>query len=158
MRKTVDACCLVLLLLLGSGVSPARALSDLVLPSGSGATTLNAPGDLVLHVPSGTLEGTAIDLRAGNALEFLEPLAITATTISLCVTASWAGCVPFGDGTFGTSANPFRVTVLGPLTSALELYAAGSLLVTDEPAPIPEPSTGLLLTLGLAGLATRRRH
>ena len=133
MRKGVDACCLVLLLLLGSGVSPARALSDLVLPSGSSATTLNVPGDLVLHVPSGILEATALDLRAGNALE-VEPLTIVATTISFCtLRLGWAGCVPFGDGTFGTTANPFRVTVLGPLTGALELYAAVACSLPTSP-------------------------
>jgi len=156
-RKWAEACCLVLFLLPGLGASPARALSDLVLPSGFSGITLNAPGDLVLHVPSGILEATAVDLRAGGALEF-DPLSIVATTISLCTTVDWAGCVSFGDGTFGTSANPFRVTVLGPLTGALELYAAGSMLVTNAPAPIPEPNTALLLGFGLIGLGVKRRE
>jgi len=45
-RKWAEACCLVLFLLPGLGASPARALSDLVLPSGFSGITLNAPAPI----------------------------------------------------------------------------------------------------------------
>ncbi len=56
------------------------------------------------------------------------------------------------------SVETFHVTVLGPLTGVLGLYAAQSLIVTIQPAPIPEPSTVLLLGLGLAVMTIRKRR
>jgi len=142
-------------LLLALGPGPARAVSQLVLPAGSPGATFNAPGELVLHVPSGTLTVPALDLRAGLTLT-LNPSygnvnLNVAGTLNLCTTAGLPSCLPFGDGQPDTGADPFHVTVLGPLTGPLELYAGTTLILTPE--PIPEPGTGLMMALGLAGLS-----
>jgi hypothetical protein len=122
----------------------------LVLPAGSPGATFNAPGELVVHVPSGTLSAPSLYLRAGTTLT-LGILSYEAVTINLCTTAGLPSCLPFGDGQPDTSADPFHVTVLGPLTGPLELYAGTTLAVTVD--PIPEPGTGLMMALGLAGLS-----
>jgi len=142
-------------LLLALGAGPARAVSHLVLPAGSPGATFNAPGELVVHVPSGTLSVPALDLRAGLTLT-LNPGSGNMTLdvagiLSLCTTALLPSCLPFGDGQPDTGADPFHLTVLGPLTGPLELYAGTTLILT--PDPIPEPGTGLMTALGLAGLA-----
>ena len=126
-------------------------ISGLVLTAGDAGGPYNVAGDLVIHVPSGTLMADAIDLRTAGSIVInpLPSLSVVGVVVSLCT----IGCDPFATEIPEFGAAPFRLSILGPLTGALEVFASGDILITA--VPIPEPSTALLLGLGLL-VATRR--
>jgi hypothetical protein len=127
-------------------------ISGLVLTAGDAGGPYNVTGDLVIHAASGTLMADSIDLRAAGSIIFnpLPSLSLVAVFLSLCT----IGCDPFVTEIPQFGADPFQLSILGPLTGALEVFASGDILITAE--PIPEPSTALLLGLGLSLLVTAR--
>lgn len=112
-----------------------------------------ATGSIIVHVPSGLLEAASIDWRAGGNIDLSEPIKIDvgAGSISFCTDS----CGSFGGDGPVFDADPFHVTVVGPISGAFELEAGGSIVVTTT--PVPEPGTGVLVGVGAALLAMRTR-
>ncbi len=136
------------------GAITTGGIVGIVLGPESPEIPIVAAGSVIVHVPSGVLVAASIDWRAGGQIDLSEPITIDVGSgdIELCT----AACAPFEDGTPAFPADPFHVTVLAPLSTPFELQAGGDIVVTSS--PVPEPTTGLLVGLGVAALARHARR
>lgn len=110
---------------------------------------LSTAGDIYIHAPVG-LFAAQIDLYAEVAIFVDVPFEATGDA-SLCTIPIEGVCVR----TPPTSSRDVVVRILGPV-GALDLDAAGSIVIAA--VPIPEPSTLTLLSLGLLALSRARRR
>jgi hypothetical protein len=112
----------------------------------SGDLTLSTSHDIYVFAPDNII-ASIFDLTA--AVEIKLSQSVTADTISLCATAPI--CASLGPYAYDRD---LVVNLLDPV-DVFTLLAGGSIVVS--PQPIPEPSTALLLALGLAMGGLRRR-
>ena len=144
--------------------------------SAVGATVWNSPTSPILTVPAGgtmhfdiAAAGTggtdydlftvlsipgAIDVTLGNLsvnlLGGFEPDALDTFTIIDSTS---------GAGVLGTFANAPTTITLNGLGGTMDVtYNAGTVVLSNYIAPVPEPSTALLAVCGLVGLVTTRRR
>ncbi len=128
-------------------IDPGGVFHVVLGPSTLG-TPISTAGLMVVHVPSGVFSAPGLDWRANGdvVVDASVQLDVGMGHVELCA----GGCEPFADGDTRFSADPFHVTIASNLTAPLELWSAGDIIVTST--PIPEPSTALLLALGLVAL------
>jgi len=116
----------------------------------------NAPlsGDLLLSTSEdiyvfalSPIVANVFDLTAGAEIHILQ--ALSADTVSLCAKSAVCESGPF------TFDRDLIVTLSGPIGN-LTLLAGGSIVVAAQ--AIPEPSTALLLAMGLGSIAGHRRQ
>ena len=113
----------------------------------SGDLTLSTSEDIYVFASDPIFAG-AFDLSAGADIIFASSVMLTADTVSLCAQAAICGTGPFSYG------HDLVVSLPGPIGD-LTLLAGGSIVVSTQ--AIPEPSTAVLLTLGLAAISGCRR-
>lgn len=135
-------------------VIDADGITGIVLGPDSPGIPIVATGSVIVHVPSGTLEAASIDWRAGGDIDLSEPIFIDVGAGSISLGSNVGN--PFGGAGPVFDADPFHITVVGPLSGAFELEAGGSIIVTQ--APVPEPGTAMLIGVGVALVAMRSRH
>ena len=116
-----------------------------------GDLALSTSEDIYVFAPELILAGV-FDLTAGTEIILLQ--SITADTISLCAPSAVCDIGPF------TFDHDLVVNLLGPVGN-FTLLAGTSIVVATQ--TIPEPTTALLLALGLGSIAgfrpgSRRRR
>ena len=113
----------------------------------SGDLILSTSEDIYVFAPDPIVAGV-FDLTAGTEIIFSTSVTIIADTISLCAQSEVCNTGPF---TYGRDLVVTLPGTIGDLT----LLAGGSIVVST--LAIPEPSTALLLALGLGLIAGTRR-
>jgi hypothetical protein len=108
-----------------------------------GDLLLSTSEDIYVFAPD-PIVAEVFDLTAGTDIIFSGSVMLTAETVSLCAQSEVCDTGPF---TFGRD---LVVNLPGPIGD-LTLLAGGSIVVATQ--AIPEPSTALLLALGLGSIA-----
>ena len=113
--------------------------------------TISTPEDIYLFGPNGFF-GDNMDLRGGVGSSITVQSGVSVVvqdTFSLCISP-----VPCGASQPYDLATDLVINVLDPFVD-LTISAGGDMVIGTT--PIPEPSTTLLLTLGLLALGARRQ-
>ena len=136
---------LLLLCLVPLSAPQALTIGDIVVEEG-GDLDITLAGDVIVEVVGGVLSGGDISFEAEVEIRFGEGMTVIADTLNLC---GGAGCGP--DGVMPDDSET-RIIVLSTVGN-FRISTPKSIFVAN----VPEPSTALLLIIGLAGLAGRRR-
>jgi hypothetical protein len=134
-----------------AGASPATVTSYGYLPQtvfqGDNSQPVSANNSLDSNLPFYGF----VDLASVT-----DPSSVTLTTTSLM--ATWnGGIADGGSGSIIFYVSPYGPSMLTSLINGGGVTASGSTPGADPSSSVPEPSTILLMTLGLAGLAGFRR-